>query len=224
METQHSTNAYLTDNSKNTVIKYRDAFDFLSKHTHQKNPHSTNPKPVTNTRIGDPKLNIYGGSYHIDDSEYETFLKLYAEDVIVKKKKEYLTEMQLENSGPILIDLDFRYDYEIDEKQHNYEEIVELIGGYLDEFKTIFQLDDSVSFPIFVFEKPTVNRIDDSVKNKQITKDGIHMIIGVQTDHIVQLMIREKMMEKAAELWKGLPLKNSWEDVFDKGICTGKTP
>jgi hypothetical protein len=206
------------------MIKYRDVFDFLIKHTHQKNPNSTNPKPVTNTRIGDQKLSIHGGSYHIEESEYETFLKLYAEEVLVKKKKEYLTEMQLENGGPILVDLDFRYDYEVDEKQHNFDEVVELIGGYLDEFKNIFQLDDSVQFPIFVFEKPTVNRIDDKAKNKQITKDGIHMIIGLQADNVTQLMLREKMLEKAAEIWKNLPLKNSWEDVFDRGISTGKTP
>lgn len=223
METMHSVTIN-NDNIKNTSIKYRDTFDFLSKHVHQKNPHTTNPKPVTNTRIGDPKLNIHGGSYHIDESEYETFLKLYADDVIVKKKKEYLTEIQLEKGGPILVDIDFRYDYEIDEKHHTYDEIVELIGCYLEEFKNIFQLDDSVQFPIFVFEKPTVNRINDPIKNKQITKDGIHMIIGLQADNIIQLMLREKVMEKAAEIWEKLPLKNSWEDVFDKGISTGKTP
>jgi P4 family phage/plasmid primase-like protien len=223
METEHSETVN-NNNNKSTMIKYRDTYDFLSKHLHQKNPNSTNPKPVTNTRIGDVKLNIHGGSYHIDDNDYETFLKLYAEDVIVKKKKEYLTEMQLENIGPILVDLDFRYNYDIDEKQHNYDEIVELIGGYLDEIKKIFQLDDSVEFPIFVFEKPTVNRIDDKAKNKQITKDGIHMIIGLQADHIIQLMLRERVIEKAADIWKDLPLQNSWEDVFDKGISTGKTP
>lgn len=208
----------------NKMIKYRDLYDFLSKHVHQKNPNSTNPKAVTNTRIGDPKLSIHGGSYHIPEEEYDLFLELYAEEVIVKKKKEYLTEMQLESGSAILVDLDFRYDYEIDEKLHTYEEIVELIGGYLEEIKRIFQLDNTVNFPVFVFEKPSVNRIDDKTKNKQITKDGIHMIIGLQADHVSQLMIREKMLPKAAELWKNLPLKNSWEDVFDKGISTGKTP
>ena len=94
MEKSHSL-SITADNLKNTTIKYRDAFDFLSKHIHQKNPHSTNPKPVTNTRIGDPKLNIHGGSYHIEDSEYESFLRLYADDVLVKKKKEYLSEFMI---------------------------------------------------------------------------------------------------------------------------------
>jgi len=209
---------------KQIGVKYRDVFDFLSKHVHQKDLPTTNPKPVTNTRIGDPKLNIHGGSYHIPDSDYPTFLDLYAKEVITGKKKEYLTEMQRDKDGPILVDIDFRYDYEVDEKQHSPDDIVELIGEYLGEIKNIYQLDESTQFQIFVFEKPTVNRIDDKAKNKKITKDGIHMIIGLQADHVTQQILREKIMDKAAEIWKNLPLKNTWEDVFDKGISNGKTP
>ena len=33
--------------------------------------------PITNTRIGDKDLNIFGGSYHIPDNKYETFLNIY---------------------------------------------------------------------------------------------------------------------------------------------------
>jgi len=209
---------------KKTSIKYRDIGDFLSKHVREKDSNSTNPKPVTNTRIPDLKTNIYGGSYYIPDEEYDTFLQLYVEDVIQKKKKEYLTETQLENNAPLLCDIDFRYEYEIDEKQHHFDDIIEIIGGYLDEIKNIYQLDEETEFPIFVFEKPTVNRIDDKSTNKKLTKDGIHMLFGLQVDHITQLMIREKMISKAAEIWEKLPLTNSWEDVFDKGISRGKTP
>jgi P4 family phage/plasmid primase-like protien len=222
METQHKFAA--DSNIKNSKIKYRDIYDFLTKNTYQKNQNTTNPKTVTNTRIGDIKKNIYGGSYYIPEEEYNLFLELYAEEVILNKKKEYLTEIQLESGGPILVDLDFRYDYDIDEKQHNFEDVVELIGGYLEEIKKIFQLNENINFPIFIFEKPTVNRIDDKEKNKKLTKDGIHIIIGLQADHIIQLIIREKMLIKAEEIWKRLPLKNSWEDVFDRGISTGKTP
>jgi len=220
-------------NSSSTVIsikkdvitaKYRDLSDFLSKHIHQKDLPTTNPKPVTNTRIGDAKLGIHGGSYHITDAEYSTFLELYAKDVIIGKKKEYLTEMQRDKDGPILVDIDFRYDYDVDEKQHSPDDIVELIGEYLGEIKNIFQIDESTRFQIFVFEKPTVNRIDDKTKNKKLTKDGIHMIIGLQADHITQQLLREKIIYKATEIWKSLPLRNTWEDVFDKGISTGKTP
>ena len=222
MESSHST--AVVSQTKKLTVKYRDVFDFLSKHVHQKDLPTTNPKPVTNTRIGDAKQNIHGGSYHIPDADYPTFLDLYAKEVIAGKKKEYLTEMQRDKDGPILVDIDFRYDYDVDEKQHSPDDIIELIGEYLGEIKTIYQIDETTRFQIYVFEKPTVNRIDDKTKNKKITKDGIHMIIGVQADHITQLILRERIMDKAAEIWKNLPLKNTWEDVFDKGISTGKTP
>lgn len=208
---------------KNTGIKYRDLYDFLVKHYNKTEPNTTNPKPNTNTRIGEAGLDIKGGVYHIPENEYELFLSLYAEEVFTKKKKEYLTEFQFRKSGPILVDLDFRYDYEIDERQHEKDDIIELIYGYLEEIKQIFQLEDGVEFPIYVFEKPTVNRVDDKKKNTKYTKDGIHMIIGINTDPIVKKIIREKMMEKAAELWKNLPLINSWEDIFDEGVCDGST-
>ena len=210
---------------KKIINNYRDTHDFLSKYSIPKNVdlNSTNPKPITNTRIPEIKLNIHGGKYSIPDEEYETFLQLYALDVILKKKKEYLTEKQLDNGGPLLIDIDFRYEYEIDEKQHQFDDIKQLIGGYLDELKNIYQLDEDSEFPIFVFEKPTVNRIDDKVKNKKYTKDGIHMLFGLQVDNITQLMIREKMIQKVVEIWEKLPLTNSWEDVFDKGISAGTT-
>jgi len=208
--------------SKNVGIKYKDLYDFYTHHYYKDDPTSTNPKPKTNTRIKDEKLNIKGGCFYIPDNEYELFLSLYAEEVFTKKKKEYFTEFQIEN-GPILVDLDFRYDYEIDEKQHKRDDIVELIGGYLEEIKKIFQLEDGMEIPIYVFEKPSVNRVDDKIKNTKYTKDGIHMIIGLNTDPIIKGIIREKMMEKAAELWEDLPLTNSWNDIFDKGICIGNT-
>jgi P4 family phage/plasmid primase-like protien len=208
--------------SKNTGIKYRDLYDFYTHHYYKDDPTSTNPKPKTNTRIKDEKLNIKGGCFYIPDDEYELFLSLYAEEVFTKKKKEYFTEFQLEN-GPILVDLDFRYDYEIDEKQHKRDDIIELIGGYLEEIKKIFQLEDGMEIPIYVFEKPSVNRVDDKIKNTKYTKDGIHMIIGLSTDTIIKRIIREKIMEKAAELWEDLPLTNSWNNIFDEGICNGTT-
>jgi REP element-mobilizing transposase RayT len=198
-----------------SISSYRDINDFLSKHYVQKG----SDKPITNTRIGDKEHGIGGGSYHIPDSEYSTFLKLYHRDVIVPKKKEYLTEKQLSGNGPLLVDIDFRHDYEVDERQYTKEHVEDLIDGYLEEIKNVFQLDESAKFPIYVLEKPSVNRIKDENK----TKDGIHMIIGIQADHVVQQMIRQKMLVRAQEMWSDFPKTNTWEDVFDAGISKGHT-
>jgi len=201
--------------------KYSSYKDFLDDHAIKKNVHNTNtnPKPITNTRIGDESTKIYGGSYSISEQEYPTFLQLYHKDIIEPKKKEYLTEKQLETGGPILVDLDFKHDYDIDERQYNKDQIEDLIDGYLEEFKNIYQLDEQTRFQIFVFEKPTVNRVHD----KKITKDGIHMIICVQADHTTQRLLRQRMLLRAPEIFKGFPIKNSWDDVFDEGISIGFT-
>jgi P4 family phage/plasmid primase-like protien len=194
------------------IMSYRDINEFLLKHELQKG----SDKVITNTRIGDKK-GIYGASYHIPDSEYSTFLQLYYRDIIKTKKKEYLTEKQLDENGPILVDLDFRHDYEVDERQYTKDHVDDLISGYLEEIKNMYELDEDAKFPIFVMEKPTVNRIE----NEKKTKDGIHLIICIQADHITQQLLRQKMLVRAQEMWSDFPKTNTWEDVFDIRISKG---
>ena len=216
METSTSTASIIP--TPNATALYRDFNDFLIKHTIRKDEgNTTATKPIiTNTRIGDKSSNIYGSSYHIPENEYSTFLYLYNRDVLVPKKKEYLTEKQLENDGPILIDLDLRHDYEVDERQYSNEHIDDLLDSYLGELNKIYQPDENTNIPIFVFEKPTVNRINTEKEKK--TKDGIHIIIGLQTDRITQQILRKKMIKNTSEMWSDLPITNSWDDVFDESI------
>src|SRR5210317_813034 len=98
--------------SNNSIVpsesSYADFYDFLAKHSVYKTNDSSK-KTITNTRIGDTKKNIHGGSYNVSDAEYPTFLKLYYRDIVAKNKKEYFTEKQRDNDGPIAVDLDFRY-------------------------------------------------------------------------------------------------------------------
>jgi P4 family phage/plasmid primase-like protien len=91
-----------------------------------------------------------------------------------------------------------------------------MIQLYLEELKEFFVFEESKPFPIFVMEKPTVNRVVD----KNLTKDGIHMIIGIQMDNTLQLMLRERILKKLSDVWE-LPLTNGWEDVLDEGISKG---
>ena len=205
----------------NNSIKYRDVDDFLHKHQiiKPKNGPPINTKVVTNTRIGDKEANIFGGAYHIPDEEYELFLSMYYRDVIAKNKKDYLTEKQQDDGGVILVDLDLRHDYDVDERQYSKDHVEDLIEIYLDELKKMYQFDESTRFHMFVFEKPTVNRVAD----KKFTKDGIHMMICLKADHITQRILRDKVMPRVAEAWSDLPITNSWTDVFDAGISAGHT-
>ena len=204
----------------NTMIStshYTDLSDFLTKHN-AKNSEKTggNSKPITHTRIGSQELNVYGGSFSIDKEELATFYRLYYEHVFVKGRKEYLTEKQLEDTGPILVDLDFRYDFNVTSRAHTKEHIQDIISLYLEELKGFFVFEENKPFPIFIMEKPNVNRVTE----KQETKDGIHMIIGLQMDHTMQLMLREKIVKQIGDIWE-LPLTNDWNSVLDEGISKG---
>ena len=209
----------VSSNNKNmqtVVTKYAGFNDFMMKHLIKKGDPTTN-RPVTNTRIGDKDTQIYGGSYSIPETEYPAFLQLYAKDILASNKKEYLTERQLENDGPILVDIDLRHEYEVDERQYTKDHIEDILHIYLEELKEMYQYDDTSKFKIFVLEKPSVNRVSE----KKCTKDGIHIIIGLKADRVVQSILRERVIPKVAEAWEGLPIINSWNDVFDKGITDG---
>ena len=148
----------------NTMIssQYSDFGDFITKHNAK-----ALGKEITHTRIPSQELNIYGGSFHIDKEELSLFYKLYYEHIFVKGRKEYLTEKQLENGcGPILVDFDFRYDFSVTTRIHTQEHVQDVIQLYLEEIKEMLVFEENKSFPIFVMEKSTVNRVvDKSITN-----------------------------------------------------------
>lgn len=199
----------------NLPSNFKDLNEFLSYHNAKKDKNM----PITHTRIGDKELNIFAGSYSIPKELLPLFYNLYGDHVFGKKRKEYLTEKQLENIGPIAVDFDFRYIYDVVSRQHTKEHIQDMILLYLEEIKQYFIFTENNPFDIFIFEKPNINRLEDG----SLTKDGIHMIIGIQADHIIQVMVREKILEKIKEIWEDLPLTNSWETVLDEGISKGTT-
>jgi len=196
----------------NNKMQYSGLTDFLIKHN-GKNDHNN----ITHTRIGDADLKVYGGSYAIHSEELNTFHALYCDHIFVKKQKEFLTEKQIDN-GPILVDLDFRYSFDVTARQHTPEHIYDIIEIYLDEIKEFFIMDESIKFQVYAMEKPHVNR----VVEKQITKDGIHLLFGIQMDHTMQLMLREQVLKKIGDTCD-LPLTNTWENVLDEGISKGTT-
>lgn len=210
-------------------IKYTNLQDFLIKHrTNKKNAAATPPGDgttvPTHTRIGDEGSGIFGGSYHVGDDEYETFMQLYFGEVVAKGTHEYLTEKQLteenrQSYGPIAVDLDLHFALEHSERVYSKTHIEDLVDAYLAELKDMYQFDENTRFPVFIFEKDALN----PVPEKKMTKDGIHMIIGLQMEHKAQVILRERVIPIVAEMWADFPLINTWPEVFDEGISQGYT-
>ena len=174
----------------------------------------------TNTRIGDKNKNIYGGTYFIDDNDYELFMNKYYAHLFQEGNKEYLTEKQLIEDGPILLDIDLRYSYDVTEKQHTEEHIIDLITEYMEHCsKNLLDDVDDRDIEVYVTEKKDVNRVNEP--NKKLTKDGVHILIGLALNKKYQVYNREKIIPEIERIWSDLPLENTFEDVFDKGIVEG---
>ena len=191
--------------------------DFLIHYKYVKRPDGPGP---THTRIGEEKTKIYGGSYHIPEDQRNLFWKLYHKEIVSKNKVEYLTEKQnTDGTSPIAVDLDLHFALDVPERVYTQDHLDDMVDVYLAELKDIYQFDEDSQFNIFLFEKDTINR----VVEKNITKDGIHMIIGIQMDHKAQKLLRERVIGKVAECWGDFPLVNTWNDVFDEGVTLGYT-
>jgi len=171
----------------------------------------------THTRLKDVELGIKGGAYFIPDSELPDFYKKYYQHVFVEGKQEFLTEIQHQDAGPILVDFDFKYNISIEERPHTKDNVADMVSLYMNTLKKILEIDASVEIPVFIFEKTTVNCKPD------LTKDGIHMIIGIHMERKQQMYLRSLILLELPECWSELPLTNSWEDVIDNSITSGKT-
>jgi len=195
---------------------YSNLSAFIQSHYREKD----STLPQTNTRIRDDKYGVKGGSYSIQEEEYPQFLELYGKDIVMKGESEYLTELQLPSDGPILIDLDLHYPYECETRHYTKDHLDDFVGACLEKVKTMYQFDAETKFRVFLLEKDAINR----VQEKNITKDGIHIVVGISVERKVQILLRQKMLEVLPEMWgSSLPVINKWEDVYDNSITTGQT-
>lgn len=170
--------------------------------------------------MGDKSLNIYPGSYYIDNKISNNFLKAYCKKVFGKNpENEYITESQDKiNGGPILIDIDLRYSQDTTERQFNITHINDFIELFSEKISMLFNITSN--YPIFVFEKDDIQIIE---KNKdKVVKDGIHIIIGLHCEHNKQLLFRKHILNDIDDVIGDLNLQNSKEDVIDEAISSGR--
>ena len=92
--------------------------------------------------------------------------------------------------------------------------MIDLIDLYLQEIKTIYQLDDQQEITVYVMEKPTVNRIE---KDK-ITKDGIHLLFDIQCEREVQMMIREGVLKKIGDVFRSMKKTQNAEKGYESAL------
>lgn len=170
----------------------------------------------TNTRIGNKDAKIHGGSYVIPDDEYHDFMNK-VKVATLAGQYEYLTEKQL-LEGPLAIDMDLHYDYEVEDRQHNKTYIEDLVDVICSKLNEMYVFNAEQKIICYVMQKPDVNR----VKEKNITKDGIHLLMNVKMDRPAMKYLREQLISCIPEIWD-VPIINTWGGVFDEGVMKGTT-
>tara|TARA_B100000963_G_C22638067_1_gene678679 strand:- start:3671 stop:6487 length:2817 start_codon:yes stop_codon:yes gene_type:complete len=170
--------------------------------------------PFTHTRIGDRSLGVFAGSYFIPDDKYNEFYSLYVNKVFVNKKQEYLTEKQPE-IGPLVIDIDFRYSIDVEERQHTKDDTVNFLEMLMKQIGKIYNISDGLKIILYIFEKEDVNSLE------TVTKDGIHIMTNICMDLTSKTLLRNMLIEEIPKIWNHIPIINSWSDVIDSAVIKG---
>ena len=197
----------MTSNKTNTKILSSKWDEYLASNKSEKGG------IITHTKIGSKETGIYAGSYNI--TNMSEFWTNYYSHVFEKKNKEYLTEKQLLEDGPLLVDIDLRYDSQVTTRQHNKNHIIDLIVLYANKLNLIYSIPNKSSVNVYILEKPDVNICEDKVK------DGIHIIFTIKMDKSHQCVLRKMVIEEIGNIWDNINNTNSYEDVFDEGVTKG---
>lgn len=162
----------------------------------------------THTSMMNPK-----GSFYIPNVDEELFFKNYTNSM-KKKENLHFTEKH-RDICPILIDFDFRFnpsDVPNQERKYDHSFMLEILEIYIGELVKYVHCDE---FEVYLMEKPSP--VFDS--NKNIIKDGVHIIINnVITRPSVQYILRNLMLEKLKYIEEKLQCKNTINDIFDEAV------
>jgi len=183
--------------------------DFMTAHK------ATAGGGYTHTRIGDKSLGIYGGVFNIPDEDYAEFWRLYSQH-LQSGKQEFLTEKQYPDVGPLVVDMDFRYAADTEDRKHTEEDIENIVGIYAEQLAEMVS-GSMPTYEIYVAHKSAVNMLD------EVTKDGIHIFFAVRVPRVIQKALRAVMLDLLPQSLEHLPLINNWTDVLDEGITNGVT-
>ena len=155
----------------------------------------------THTRIKSEAHNVRGGSFHICEADEQALVDVHAERVFERKKSAHITEAQFPASGPLLVDIDLHYSQTVQSRMHTVTDIECLVELYIKHLAKYLEITVHTPLQIYILEKDHVNCLS------TMTKDGIHIIIGINVPRPLQLEIRKEIVREleSGALWSTLP-------------------
>ena len=177
----------------------------MSKLQNFLNTHRSNGGCFTNTSMS-------GGSYFID-KDIEDFFILYLNE-INSGKELCLTEKHLEKSGPIVIDLDFRFEEKTKTRQINKKVIKKFVTHLTNILIEMFGQDKN--YDCFVLQRP-----EQYQKNNKHWADGLHIQYPyINCRYEIQHAIRNKFIKTFKLKKLNLDCANKIEDIYDKCVIS----
>ena len=174
---------------------------------------SENNNIFTHTSLGNPI-----GCYNIPDKTLGKFNVLYSKAIIENNKPIYLTEKH-KKQGPILIDLDFKYNSDSSDRILQEEHYLILIEQYILNIIKYIKLEDPIEdLKCYILTKPKPSLINE---DDNTYKDGVHIIFpNICTQYLIQYLIRENVIKFLTEnkTWESLNLINDISDVIDRAV------
>ncbi len=189
---------------------------------------------MSHTSMGTPK-----GSFMIRKNEMNKFFELY-DQAYHNGDDLHIIERHIDY-GPMVIDLDFEYLPDVNERQHDEEHIMGVVKLYMEEIVNMFQIEkDDNKLIAFVFEKPAPYREKEKSSGDgeangattggskyKRTKDGIHIMFPyIVSTPEPQYIIRENIMKKIGTVLDEIPLvvptnkegTKSYSNVVDRSV------
>ncbi len=180
------------------MAEFKSLYAFLSAHT--------TDSAITHT-------SMKGGKYFIPEDKLDQFYTLYVDAHEDRDYSNfYLTEKPT-TIGPLRVDLDFIYEVDVKEHKHTREQTTAFVKAYIETVSQYVEIPQN--FDIYVMEK----RKPTHEKKGNRTKSGIHLVVpDVCTHKLVEQSVRRTLIPRMSEFFDGLPLNESWEKVYDKGV------
>ncbi|ARF09495.1 D5-like helicase-primase [Indivirus ILV1] len=167
----------------------------------------------THTAFGSP-----WGKFNIPDDKTERFFELYR-NALQTNVELHITERP-KKVGPLLIDIDFNFNKEYEDRIYKEDDIKYVIGTVNSILREYYKWD-SKNLLAFVFEKdkPSI-KINKSSDEKEY-KDGFHIVYPFLpiSENMRYLVLHEsKMKIDNGKGFRHIPFTNSIDDVFDMSI------
>lgn len=165
-------------------------------------------QPYTHTSIANPQISI-----HVPEEKAAEFNAVYTKAMVMGASL-HMTEKPTDPS-PMRADLDYRFILPESKevvRRYTSEDVQRILRFY---FETLSAYIDAPAdaWTAYVMEKPEPTEYRGKVK------DGIHIVWpDIVVSHTFQHLVRKKMLDCAQEMFAGMTLCNTYEDIIDQAI------